>query len=79
MQPAERDTYKRAYKEGGTFHYPKIEANRLRRKGAELYFRPMEVTGSREGTAKKPMCSLLKYFLDIEIPNMDTVSWLQKS
>jgi hypothetical protein len=40
MRPAERDTYKRVYKGDGTFHYPKIETNRLRKKG-DLYFKAM--------------------------------------
>jgi hypothetical protein len=73
LRPAERDTYKRVYKGDGTFHYPKIEMNRLRRKG-ELYFKSMEITGSTEGTEKKPKFSLLKYFMEIEIPNMDKLA-----
>jgi hypothetical protein len=60
MRPAERDTYMRVYKGDGTFHYPKIEMNRLRKKD-DLYFKSMEITGSREGTAKKLKFSLLKY------------------
>jgi hypothetical protein len=73
LWPVERDTYKRVYKGDGTFHYPKIETNRLRRKG-ELYFKSMEITGSTEGTEKKPKFSLLKYFMEIEIPNMDKLA-----
>jgi hypothetical protein len=61
------------YKGDGTFHYPKIYTNRLLRKG-DLYFKSMEITGSRGGTAKKPKFSLLKYFREIEIPNMDKLA-----
>jgi hypothetical protein len=63
----------RVYKDGGTFHNPKIETNRLRRKG-ELYFKSIEITGSTEGTEKKPKFSLLNYFMEIEIPNMDKLA-----
>jgi hypothetical protein len=60
MQAAERETYRRVYKGDGTFHCPKIETNRLWKKD-DLYFKSMKITGSREGTAKKPRFSLLKY------------------
>jgi hypothetical protein len=73
MRPAAKDTYKRVYKPDGGFHYPKIEENRLRKKG-ELYFKAMEVTGSRVGTAKNPKFSLLKYFMETEIRNMDELA-----
>ena len=73
MRPASKDTYKRVYKPNGGFHYPKIEANRLRKKG-ELYFKSMEVTGSKEGTARSPKFSLLNYFKETEIPNMDRLA-----
>jgi hypothetical protein len=61
------------YKGGGTFHYPKMKTNRLRRKG-ELYFKSIEITGSTGGMEKKPKFSLLKYFMEIEIPNMDKLA-----
>jgi hypothetical protein len=34
----------------------------------------MEVTGSKEGTATNPKFSLLKYFMDTEIRNMDKLA-----
>ena len=67
LQPAQKDTYRRVYKDDGTFHYPRILGNLLRRKG-DPYFCPMEVTGSSEGTKKKPKFSLLKHFQQTEIP-----------
>jgi hypothetical protein len=73
MRPAQRDTYKRVYKPDGGFHYPRIDINQLRKKG-ELYFKSMEVTGSKEGTEKNPKFSLLKYFMETEIPNMDRLA-----
>ena len=44
MVKATKDSYKRVYREDGTYHYPQIEENRLRTKG-EMYFRDMGVTG----------------------------------
>jgi hypothetical protein len=56
---------------------PENRKERLRRKG-EPYFRLMEVTGSSEGTATKAKFSLLKYFMQMEIPNM-WMRWLLES
>ena len=50
---AKKDTYKRVYREDGTFYYPKIAANQLRRKG-EMYYKSFELTRSSEGTEKDP-------------------------
>ena len=51
MVEAKRDTYRRVYKTdgSGTFHYPKVPDNILRKKGTE-YFESREITGSNEGT-----------------------------
>jgi hypothetical protein len=68
-----KDTFRRVYKQDGSFHYPPILANLLRRKGEE-YFRSMEITGSNEGTAKKPKYSLLRFFLDVEIPKLEELA-----
>lgn len=68
-----KDTFRRIYKQDGSFHYPPIPANLLRRKGAE-YFRSMEITGSNEGTAKKPKYSLLRFFLEVEIPKLEELA-----
>jgi hypothetical protein len=73
MRPAKKDTYKRVYKNDGTYHYPKKAANQLRKKG-ELYFEPMEVTGSSEGTEQKPKFSLLKWFIEVEIPRLEEIA-----
>lgn len=68
-----KDTFRRVYKKDGSFHYPPILANLLRRKG-EFYFRSMEITGSNEGTSKKPKFSLLRFFLDVEIPKLEQLA-----
>jgi hypothetical protein len=68
-----KDTFRRVYKKDGSFHYPPILANLLRRKG-EMYFRSMEITGSNEGTSKKPKYSLLRFFLDVEIPKLERLA-----
>ena len=70
MEPAQKDSYRRVYKQDGTFHYPKEPENLLRKKG-ELYFKPLEITGSSEGTAKAPKFPLTKFWADTEIPNLE--------
>lgn len=68
-----KDSYCRVYREDGRCHYPKIPENRLRKKG-ELYFEPMEITGSSEGTPQNPKYSLQRFFRDIEIPKLDDIA-----
>ena len=70
MVKAKRNTYKRVYKEDGSYTYPKIEANLLRREGEE-YFKSCELTGSKEGTSKKPKMSLLKVYQEQIIPDLE--------
>ncbi len=70
MMAAARDTYKRVYRDDGTYHYPRIAENRLRIKG-NLYFKGMEVTGSNKGTDAVPKFDLVSYFRDTEIPRLD--------
>jgi len=73
MVPAARTTFKRVYKPDGKHHYPRVQANILRTQG-ELYFQPLEITGSSDGTEKAPKYSLLKFFRDIEIPRLEAVA-----
>lgn len=73
MMPAERDTYKRVYNDEGTgYSYPKISDNQLQKKG-ELYFKNMEITGSKKGTKKDPKFDLLSWFKETEIPALDAL------
>ena len=67
---AKKDTYKRVYKRSGGFHYPKILANLLRSKG-QLYFRSVELRGSKEGTRKQPKESLLRLYKEFIIPAIE--------
>ena len=60
---AERDTYRRVYRDDGTYYYPPIPENRLRVAGQQ-YFQNWEITGSNEGTPTEPKFSLLKYWRD---------------
>ena len=72
--PAKKDSYKRVYDENGTtFSYPKVDGNRLRTKGVD-YFIPKEINGSKEGTEKNPKFSLLKHFIEKEIPLLDELA-----
>ena len=70
MVPAKKDTYRREYLDNGKFHYPKIPANLLRKKG-ELYFKPSEITGSNDGTATNPKYSMLRHFRKKELAALD--------
>ena len=70
MMQATKDSYKRVYKPDGSYHYPQNPENRLREKG-EWYFKSLELTGSSEGTSKKPKISLLKTYKDIIIPDIE--------
>ena len=75
MVNAKKDSYHRVNlsDNSGRYHYPQIPENILRKKG-ELYFENHEVTGSDEGTAKNPKFSLLKLFLEVEIPRLEAIS-----
>jgi hypothetical protein len=72
-QPAKKDSYKRVYKPDGSFHYPPLPGNILRKKG-ELYFAPMEIKATSEGTTKEPKFLLLKYNQETEIPKLDELA-----
>ena len=66
-EKAVRNTYKRVYKPDGTYHYPKVQSNMLRKKG-QFYFKNLEITGSSTGTTKNPKFCLLDWIKNIEIP-----------
>ena len=70
MVEAAKDSYKRVYKDDGSYHYPPIPENLVRRRGEE-YFKNLDITGSSEGTAQKPKCSLLKMYKDEIIPALE--------
>ena len=70
MVKAKQDSYKRVYRDDGTYRYPKTEGNLLRRKGEE-YFKCCELTGSKEGSKKKPKISLLKVYQEKIIPDLE--------
>ena len=70
MVKAKKDSYRRIYKSNGKFHYPKVAENLLRKKGEE-YFQAVELTGSSEGTEKRPKMSLLKQYENIIVPDLE--------
>ena len=47
MVEAQKDSFKRVYRDDGSYHYPKLTKNRLHEKGKE-YFENWEITGSKE-------------------------------
>lgn len=70
---APKTTYKRVYREDGTYHYPKTIDNISKEAGKE-YWMAMEITGSNEGNNKQPKFSLLKWYLEKEIPRLEDVA-----
>ena len=71
MARARKDSYKRVYAKDGTYSYPCIVANRIRRKG-ELCWKDCDITGSDPGTEKDPKYDLLTWQRDILIPSMES-------
>ena len=69
MVKAQKDSYSRVYRPDGTYHYPQIEANLLRKKGEE-YFKNVELTGDSNGTDKDPKMSLLEQYREVIMPAM---------
>ena len=63
MGTAQKDTYKRVYKDDGSYSYPPRPENLLRKKGNK-YFENREVTGSKEadkdGNLKFPLTKWVK-------------------
>ena len=67
MVKAKKDSYSRVYQPDGTYHYPQVEANLLRKKGEE-YFKNVELTGNSNGTEKDPKMSLLEQYEETIMP-----------
>lgn len=70
MVKAKKDSFKRVYDENGAYTYPKNPENILLKKG-ELYFKSFDLTGSKEGTSKKPKISLLNIYKEHIIPDLE--------
>jgi len=70
MVKAKRDSFKRVYALDGTWKNPPIPENKLQSKG-DIRFKSFELTGSNEGTQKKPKISLLKMYQDTIIPALE--------
>ena len=66
MVTAKKDTYKRVYKNDGSYHYPKIPENRLRVAG-QKYFENWEITGSKTCNKEGKRKYALTVWLDEEI------------
>ena len=70
MVATNEDSYKRVYKDDGSYTYPILLENRLRAK-CELYFKNMEIIGSKEGIEKESKMALLPYHRDIIFPRLE--------
>ena len=68
-----KNSYRRVYNNNDTFSYPQLQENIIRRRG-ELYFRSTEINATSEGSVSTPKYSLLKYFKEIEIPNLERLT-----
>ena len=70
MVRAKKNSYKRVYAPDGSYSYPKIDSNLLRKKG-EMYLKNCELTGSSEGTEQHPKVSLLSVYKEQIIPDLE--------
>ena len=66
-----KNSYKRKYKEDGSYTYPQTEENISKRAG-QVYFKSFDLRGSSEGTVKKPKISLLKIYKEHIIPDLQS-------
>ena len=55
---AKQDSYQRVYRDDGTWHYPQIAESLLRRKKG-MYFKTMEITGSKK-TRRTVRCGSIR-------------------
>ena len=60
---AKKDTYKRFYKDDGTYHFTTIPEKHLHITG-DPYFMGLDLTGSSGGTEKNTNMSLLTAYCD---------------
>lgn len=67
------DTYRRVYRDDGTYSMPRIPANRLRTRGQE-YFVDTEITGSRREHGGKKKFPMLDFFRDTLLPKFDAIA-----
>ena len=72
-EQAKKGTYNRAFREDGTYHYPRIEENLLCKKG-EVYFESWEITGSREEKNGAKKFSLKKWLEEKYTPAVLTLA-----
>ena len=66
---AKKDSFKRVYREDGTYHYPKVAENRLREKGKE-YFENWEITGSNKMKGTTPKFALTQWVRNNFMPKL---------
>ena len=70
LKTIEKTTYKRVYRDNGTYHYPHIPGNESKWEGTP-HFKNYDLTGDSEGTTKDPKCSLLKIYREQIIPALE--------
>ena len=69
MVKAQKNSFKRVYRDDGTYHYPRLPENQLREKGKE-YFENQEITGSKESDGKNRKFALAKWLNDDFMPDL---------
>ena len=75
MVKADTYTFKRLYRDDGTYYYHRISENQIQNNG-EIYWKRCELTGSYDGIEKNPKMSLISVYwrdiiLDIEDKHAD--------
>lgn len=69
MVKAKKNSYKRVYRDDGTYHYPTDPNNILRKKGEE-YFENWEITGSKDELKGNSKFALTKWVKNIFIEDL---------
>ena len=70
MVRVDKYKFKCAYRDDGTYYYPRILENQIRKNG-ELNFKSFGLTGSSGGTEKNPKISLLSVYRREIIPAIE--------
>ena len=74
---ASKDSYSRVYAEDGSYTYPQLPANQLRKKG-EMYFENWEITGSKKESNGDQKFSLTEWVANRQFSFPSQLSYGQK-
>ncbi len=70
---AKKDSYKRVYNDDGTYNYPRVAENIIRKKG-EFYFENCEICGSRSEKSGERKFNLSEWVRDEYTPSLNALA-----